>query len=315
MHHVALDRPGADNGDLDHQIVEFLRAQPGQHGDLGTGFDLEHADGIAAAEHPIHIRVFARHIGKFHNPDQIERAADAGEHAERQHIHLHDAERVDVVLVPLDEGAVLHRRVADRHRLVQTATGQHEAADMLGQMAGQADQFAGQFDGTAQDGAGGVDADFGQPLVRPEFFSGMARLLTQQRGGVVRQAHRLADVADGAFRAVMDDRGGDARAVATVAGVDILDDLLAPFMLEIHVDVGRFLAFGGDEAGEQQVDLLRIDGGDAKAVADRRIGRRPAALTQNAARAGMADDIMHRQEIAGVVKLRDQRQLRLQGFS
>jgi hypothetical protein len=33
---------------------------------------------------------------------EIEGAADAGEHAERQHVDLEDAERVEVVLVPFD---------------------------------------------------------------------------------------------------------------------------------------------------------------------------------------------------------------------
>ena len=54
-------------------------------------------------------------------------------------------------------------------------------------------------------------------------------------------------------RAVADDRGGDAGPVAAVFGVDVLDHLLAPLVLEIHVDVGRLVARGGNEALEQQV--------------------------------------------------------------
>jgi hypothetical protein len=50
---------------------------------------------------------------------QVEAFADAGQHAERQHVDLQDAERVDIVLVPFDEGAVGHRAVADRHGLGQ----------------------------------------------------------------------------------------------------------------------------------------------------------------------------------------------------
>ncbi len=57
------------------------------------------------------------------------------------------------------------------------------------------------------------------------------------------------------LRAVVDDGGGDARAIAAVALVDVLDDLLAPLMLEIDVDVRRLAALDGDEALEQQVDL------------------------------------------------------------
>ncbi len=36
MHHVALDRSRADDGDLDDQVVEGLRAQAWQHGHLCT---------------------------------------------------------------------------------------------------------------------------------------------------------------------------------------------------------------------------------------------------------------------------------------
>ena len=55
--------------------------------------------------------------------DQRKGLADAGQHAERQDIDLQNAERVEIVLVPFDDGAVLHRRVLDRHQLGQAARG------------------------------------------------------------------------------------------------------------------------------------------------------------------------------------------------
>ena len=57
--------------------------------------------------------------------------------------------------------------------------------------------------------------------------------------------------------AIADDGGGEAGAVAAVAGIDILDHLLAPLMLEIDVDVGRLFPLGRDEALEQKIDLGR----------------------------------------------------------
>ena len=78
--------------------------------------------------------------------EEIEAAPDAAQHAEREHVDLHEAERVDVVLVPLDEGALVHGGVADRHRLVEPLAGEHEAADMLGEMARKADQLVGKRD-------------------------------------------------------------------------------------------------------------------------------------------------------------------------
>ena len=81
---------------------------------------------------------------------QVEAALHAGEHAERQAIDLHEPERVDVVLVPLDHLPVLHRGGLDRHQLVEPVVGQHEAAGMLRQVARRADQLAGQIEGQAQ---------------------------------------------------------------------------------------------------------------------------------------------------------------------
>jgi hypothetical protein len=63
--------------------------------------------------------------------------------------------------------------------------------------------------------------------------------------------------------------------------IDILDHLLAPLMLEIHVDIRRLLARGADEALEQEIHVGGIDGGDAEAIADGGIGGRAAALAED----------------------------------
>ena len=54
-------------------------------------------------------------------------------------------EVVDIVLVPFDDLAVLHRGRLDRHEIVEPVLGQHEAAGMLREMARRADQLAGQL--------------------------------------------------------------------------------------------------------------------------------------------------------------------------
>ena len=81
--------------------------------------------------------------------------------------------------------------------------------------------------------------------------------------------------------------------VAAVFGVDVLDHFLAPLVLEIDVDVGRFVAVLGNEAVEQQLVLRRVDRGDAEAIAHRRIGGRAAPLAQDRRhlRAGEIDDV------------------------
>ena len=96
---------------------------------------------------------------------ELERAADARQHAERQHVDLEQAQLVDVVLVPLDEGAVRHRRVADRHDLGQRRARQHEAADVLGEMAREADQLVGQLDHAREQRIGGIEAGLADVLL------------------------------------------------------------------------------------------------------------------------------------------------------
>ncbi len=95
---------------------------------------------------------------------QVEGLAQAGEHAEAEHVDLEDPQRVDVVLVPFDDGAVLHRRVLDRAELVEPALGDDEAADMLAEVAGKADDLVDEDEGLAQTPVARVEADLGQAL-------------------------------------------------------------------------------------------------------------------------------------------------------
>ena len=111
------------------------------------------------------------------------------------------------------------------------------------------------------------------------------------------EAHRLGHVAQRTARPVTDDRGRKRGAMPAVLAVDVLDDLLAPLVLEVHVDVGRLVALLRDEALEQQRHARRIHLGDAEAEADGGIGRGAAPLAQDAARAREPHDVVHGQEV------------------
>ena len=58
-----------------------------------------------------------------------------------RHVDLHELQRVDIVLVPFDDLAVVHGGRLDRHQIVEPVMGQHEAARMLRQMARRAHQL------------------------------------------------------------------------------------------------------------------------------------------------------------------------------
>ena len=100
--------------------------------------------------------------------------------------------------------------------------------------------------------------------------------------------------------------------VAAIGLVDPLDHFLASLMLEIDIDIGWLASLSAHEPFEQQFGAHRVDGGDAKAVADRRIGRRSPALAQNVFRARKIDDRVDRQKIGCVIELGDETQLMLQ---
>ena len=314
MHHVALDRAGAHDRHLDHQVVEAAGLEPRQHVHLRPALDLEDADRIRPAQHVVDLGVVLRHRGECQMQalvlgQQREGFADAGQHAEPQHVDLHQPERLEVVLVPFDEGAVLHRAVADGHHLRQRPARQHEAADMLREMAGEADQLGRERNGPAQQRISGVEPGLAQAPLGTALPVHVPQRAGEGCGGVLREPHGLAHVPRRAPPPVGDDGGGEACALATVAAVDVLDHLLAPLVLEVHVDIGGLAALARDEALEQQVDLRRVDGGDPQAVADGGVGGGAPSLAEDALAPGEAHDVVHGEEVGRVAELGDEREL------
>ena len=113
---------------------------------------------------------------------------------------------------------------------------------MLGQMPRESDQLPCQCNGAADHRAGRIKAclrDLGRRNVIPP----TAPDTTGERGGnILRQAERLADFAHGRAGPIRDDRCRQGGPLAPVAPIDILDHFLAPLVLEIDINVGRFLA-------------------------------------------------------------------------
>ena len=71
-----------------------------------------------------------------------------------------------IVLVPFDEGAVLHGGVADGHDLGQRPARQHEAADMLGEVAREAEQLLRQLEAAGEQRVGGVEPGLADIFLR-----------------------------------------------------------------------------------------------------------------------------------------------------
>ena len=201
VHHVALDRPRPDDRHLDHEIIEFARAQPRQHRHLGAAFDLKDAERIGARQHLVDRRILGRHGGEIKPAaemplDQRKRLFDAGQHAERQDIDLQNSERVEIVLVPFDDGAVRHRRILDRHQFGQWPAGDYKAADMLRQVTRKASQLGGEVERQAQGAVAGVEPGLAHPLFGDRVVAPAPDDPGQGRDDIDRQAQRLADLAD-----------------------------------------------------------------------------------------------------------------------
>src|SRR5256885_16761757 len=76
------------------------------------------------------------------------------------------------------------------------------------------------------------------------------------------EPERFPDVAQRALGLISDERGRQPSALTAVFVIDVLDDFLAPLVLEIDVDIGRLVALLRNEALEQQLLLDRIDLGE-----------------------------------------------------
>ena len=101
-------------------------------------------------------------------------------------------------------------------------------------------------------------------------------------------------------------------ALAAVFFVHVLQHLLAPLVLEVDVDVRRFVPLAAHEPLEQQIARGRVDRGDAQAKAHGRVGRRAAALAQDVSRAGESHQVPHGEKIRFVAQVADQLQFVLE---
>ncbi len=95
------------------------------------------------------------------------------------------------------------------------------------------------------------------------------------------------------------------------AVIDILDDILAPFVLEIDVDVRWLVARIRNEPLEKEVGTGRVDFGDAERITDCGIRRRATPLMQDFLLARETDDVLHGEKEGRVVVPLDQHKLML----
>ena len=112
MHHVALDRAGPDDRDLEHDVVKTFRLHPRERGHLRAALDLKYTDRVGVLHHLVSRRVIRRDVGEVEwlaaFAAKLERVLHHRHHTESEQIHFHDAEIFAVVLVPLRHDAPRH---------------------------------------------------------------------------------------------------------------------------------------------------------------------------------------------------------------
>ena len=156
MDRAALDRPGADERDLDHEVVEALGAEPRQGRHLGAALHLEHADGVGRAQQRVHLGLLGDggqfDLHPFVLAHEVDGEVQHREHSEPEQVELHQARRRAVVLVPLEHRAVLHPRPLHRAALDQRAVGHHHPARVDAEVPREVDHLLGQVERQLRDG-------------------------------------------------------------------------------------------------------------------------------------------------------------------
>ena len=140
--HVALDRAGAHDRDLDDQVVECARLQARQHVHLRPAFDLEHADAVAPAQHVVDRRIVARDRRSSVMLAQAD-ACRIRSNALRMQVSMPSASTSTFIRPSASISSLSHSmKVRSSIAALPIGTvsssrscGQHEAADMLRQMA------------------------------------------------------------------------------------------------------------------------------------------------------------------------------------
>ena len=223
----------------------------------------------------------------------VHRHMQGAQHAQPQQVELDDPHGGAVVLVPLQDGAVLHTPPLDRYHLPEGPIGDHHATRMDAQMPRE----------PVEPPADVIDQVGGQPC-RQGFFErqlgrGVGVHVPGQAVGLSRgETEGLGHVPKHRPGPVGDHVGDHGRPLPPVPAVAVLDHLLPAFRFEVQVDVGRPAPFFGQEPFERQPQPEGVDPGETQAPAYRRIGSGATDLAHDVLGSGEVDDVPHHQEVA-----------------
>ena len=261
----------AVQADQSDDIFKVLGLQAHKHLLHAGGFQLEHALGIALAQHFIGVRVVIIQItdGKLrvlllHRNLCV---PDDGQGAQTQKVHLQKTQLFDLGHVELG-----HRQAivgGKRQIIIGRLRRDDHARRVGGGVPGHSLHLQGGVDQLGHLRVGIVElfqltGNFQRPLEGHFQFHG--HKLCHHIHLLVRDTHHAAHIPDGVAGS-HSTKGDDLRhMVRTVFTVDVVDDLLPALVAEVHIEIRHTDALGVQKTLEDQVIADGVDIRDAHAV-------------------------------------------------
>ncbi len=246
VHRAALDGTGADDGDLDDEVVERLGLETWQRRHLGPTLHLEDAHRVGLAKHLVDLVALLDRGDVDHDAvvvaHEVDGVVQRRQHPQAEQVELHEPCRRAVVLVPLEHGAVLHPPPLHRAHLDHRPVAHDHAARVDAEVAREVLHLAGERQHLFGHELGGRLLVLGcSPALGVGPRSEVGVVVELLRPGIdlsLGEAEHLAHVAHGRAGPVGDDVGDLGGVLAAVLLVDVLDRLFPTIGLDVDVDVG-----------------------------------------------------------------------------
>ena len=261
-HADIVHRAGAVERDQRDDVAERGRADGRQRAAHAFGFQLEHADRVAALEQFVDLGIVPRQRVEVDvdalRGEHFLRALEHRQRLQAEEVELHQPRRLDIFHVELGDRHVRARIAVERHQLVEPAVADDHAGGVGRGVARQAFELHRQVEQPADVGIvailGGELADAVQRALE---VPRLGRVVGDELGEAVdlavahlQHAAGVLEHGAGLQAAEGDDLGNP---VAAVFALDVGDHLVAVGFAEVDVEVRHRHALGVQEALEQQV--------------------------------------------------------------
>ena len=236
--------------------------------------------------------------------DQLQRLLQNGQRLQAEEVELHETCGFDIFPVELRDRHVRARIAIDRHELVERAIADHHAGGVRRRVAIEAFELL-------RDLQQARDDRFVVALLLQLGFAGNGVRQRDRIGGIVRHElaeavdlpvrhlQHAADVAQHRARLQLSVRDDLRHAIVAVLVLNVANDLVAPVLAEVDVEVRHRHALGIEKALEEQTEAQRIEIRDRERPGNERACTRATARPDgNAVRLGPFDEVRNDQEVA-----------------